>query len=1113
MKSLGLVKTFSILRHACLVFATTLLIATSLQAATVPNQRLAFDHLTTGYPLLGQHEFVPCEACHVGGVFKGTPKQCNGCHNGVIARGKSPNHIPTTAQCDTCHNVVVTFVKSAIMNHSTNNANVPCATCHNGALAKGKNLLTHITTALDCGTCHTTITFIGARFAHTPEQVGTKKCFDCHNGVNAKGKTTTHIPSPNTCDTCHTTAGWKSASLKFNHSPEQIGTKTCFDCHNGTTATGKGPRHINSTNLCSACHQPNTGWVVKKVDHTQVLGTCSACHNGQTATGKSNTHIPYKPVTVQCDYCHSTTEWKPSRFNHSQVDTTKCFSCHNGDTTRGMGLNHIRIQPANDCSACHKPNTNWKVSLVDHTQTAGTCESCHNGTSAKTKSTNHIASTNDCLKCHKSTTSWTVPSSAVDHSQIQGSCVSCHVSGNTKSVKTFKSATHPNTTNNCTACHDVSPASWKAIKKPIDHKEVLGSCANVGCHTAPTLAMTKSTTHPATTSRCEACHSIPPVVWAAYKKPVDHKEILGSCVSCHVTGGLSQGKGSTHPTTSDNCLACHALPPAKWTPAIKVDHKEVTGSCISCHVSGNAKGVKTFKSPSHPSTTDRCDACHATAPAKWTPILKMNHAEITGTASCVSCHDGVKAKGRGTSHIATTTNCAACHTTAAWTPRTVDHKEIPSIVCNSCHNGMVAKGKSPTHIAYVPAALQCSECHSTTAWKPTMFDHTKVNTSNCYGCHNGTNARGKGPTHIATSNTCSACHKPTFNWLAFEVNHAEVTGSCVSCHVGANTKNVKTFKSVTHPNTTNNCVACHAKAPAKWSPALKVDHAEVLGSCANVGCHASSKLPTHMPTTNRCETCHVTTPLLWKPVPSNKVDHLQVTGACLGCHVRGNTFGVKTFKSINHIPSSALCDNCHDAPPAGLGWKVIIVDHTQVTGACVSCHTNPNSYGVLTYRSASHIPTTTDCAKCHSSGPPGRWTPALRVDHTQFAGQPLCSSCHNGINAKGKSPTHFVYTVLECNACHNTLAWATHTYPTHRSALFYSGHWFGDNACRTCHKQGRETITFTPYKFCAACHSGKFKPSDHKNNPINGIAPLNYEKCDGSCHQTKPQHNVSSRSF
>ena len=473
----------------------------------------------------------------------------------------------------------------------------------------------------------------------------------------------------------------------------------------------------------------------------------------------------------------------------------------------------------------------------------------------------------------------------------------------------------------------------------------------------------------------------------------------------------------------------------------------------------------------------------------------MDHTQLAGAATCVSCHNGTISKGKGAGHISTTDNCAKCHSTTAWLPYVkVDHLEVKGM-CNSCHNNTTATGKTATHI---PTTQQCDYCHSTTAWKPTTFDHSKVDTSNCYGCHNGTTTRGKAATHIATSNLCSTCHKPNTNWVPFVVDHAQVQGTCVSCHVKGN-PNVTTYKSTTHPNTTNNCVACHAVAPAKWSPALKVDHAEVLGSCANVGCHATTKTPTHMPTTNRCEACHATT--VWKPVPSNKVDHMQVTGSCSGCHISGNTYGVKTFKSVTHITTTNLCDNCHDTPPGGAAWKVIIVDHTQVTGTCVSCHSS-GVVNVTTFRSASHIPTTTNCTACHSSGPPGKWTPALKVDHTQFTGNPSCSSCHDGVQAKGKGTGHFV-TTAQCSTCHTVNGWTPANY-THAAGTRFITHSFSTSSCSKCHTPTPGTSVakkpWPQYLSCASCHA-----DDHVRGHGGTVSnvPSNHDNCLRSgCHKT-----------
>ena len=38
-----------------------------------------FDH-NASFPLVGVHAAQQCAACHVGGVFEGTARECAGCH-------------------------------------------------------------------------------------------------------------------------------------------------------------------------------------------------------------------------------------------------------------------------------------------------------------------------------------------------------------------------------------------------------------------------------------------------------------------------------------------------------------------------------------------------------------------------------------------------------------------------------------------------------------------------------------------------------------------------------------------------------------------------------------------------------------------------------------------------------------------------------------------------------------------------------------------------------------------------------------------------------------------------------------------------------------------------
>jgi hypothetical protein len=80
---------------------------------------IEFAHASTGFQLTGGHAQVPCERCHVQGVFRGTPTQCMQCHSPggrVISSFKPANHLPTTVNCNSCHRT--TSWKPAFFTHN-----------------------------------------------------------------------------------------------------------------------------------------------------------------------------------------------------------------------------------------------------------------------------------------------------------------------------------------------------------------------------------------------------------------------------------------------------------------------------------------------------------------------------------------------------------------------------------------------------------------------------------------------------------------------------------------------------------------------------------------------------------------------------------------------------------------------------------------------------------------------------------------------------------------------------------------------------------------------------------------------------------------------------------
>lgn len=287
-----------------------------------------FNHMTTGFILSGGHAVAACETCHIGGVFKGTPRTCDGCHatgKRIIATPKSNNHVVTDAQCDSCH--------------------------------------------------FNTATWLGARFNHGNAK--THQCETCHNGRIAQSKHSGHKITNKFCDDCHRSSSWVPAS--WNHTGAEYVSQDCATtCHNGTVArTYTNTAYHNSyTGLgitsCRSCHNNFANFYVERYLHNDAAYSaaagCITCHDGTHAgvRGMPSNHIPL-PVSASCNSCHgSAANWLG--MNHNVVATIACYTCHGSnramnyagsmDVARWPSFHESSKNPsATDCSAsgCHRP--------------------------------------------------------------------------------------------------------------------------------------------------------------------------------------------------------------------------------------------------------------------------------------------------------------------------------------------------------------------------------------------------------------------------------------------------------------------------------------------------------------------------------------------------------------------------------------------------------------------------------------------------------------------------------------------------------------------------------------------------------------------------------------
>jgi hypothetical protein len=707
-------------RHTAILASLAVCLLWAVPGHTAQIGAPKFDHLTTGFELLDAHLNVPCESCHVGAVFKGTPRDCAACHNRgarITATFKSPTHVLSTDRCDACHTAVAWQPASRFDHQEVRGS---CATCHNSVIAQGKSA-THIASSNQCDACHSVFGWTPViRFDHS--QIS-GNCASCHNGSIATGKPGNHIPTTDGCDTCHSTSAWVPANGMHAGN-----ISNCYACHNGSIATGKSSTHIASSNQCGACHSVTAWNPAVTVDHTQVQGSCASCHNGTAARGLPANHFP---ISEDCGVCHlSTTAFGP-----------------------GTKMNHTGI--VSNCSSCHETGMNWVgVTMVDR-PTAG-------------QDAGH-PSTGDCANCHASTVSFTLGINAkpANHIPTNQACTLCHTNPNNFAVYTMN---HTGITGNCIQCHGAGLSFANIIPKepPPTHIPTAGIACE-GCHSPTVFTSFAGTTMnhtPVAAMACDACHETG-MSWFGVKiqdRPRGH-HTGQDCKGCHGTSNWNSANGNAVPpgvagtarvqkavpaTGSATSITAASPMQAAMSPlrgptvsimqSARAAHASAGGRCAGCHNGLSAAG----KGSRHIQSNDSCDNCHTTI--AWLPA-RFEHQGVA--QACSSCHNSVVAVSMPASHVRTSLACSSCHSTFAWLPAIFSHTGVTG-ACQACHNGSGASGKSTVHML---TTLDCASCHDTHSWGSARYRHTgpayqgpAVAGGNCRGCHkNNTDKVAPGP--------------------------------------------------------------------------------------------------------------------------------------------------------------------------------------------------------------------------------------------------------------------------------------------------------------------------------------------------------------------------------
>lgn len=315
------------------LFAFALALWSAQTSAATQQIGRDFNHMATGFALSGGHAVAACESCHVGGVFKGTPRACDGCHamgKRVIATPKPNSHIVTDAPCESCH------------------------------------FYAH--------------TWLGARYNHGSAIPG--QCENCHNGRLAAGRPASHntggVKQTRACDSCHRTSAWIVIGM-WDHKAQDVSGKTCNDaaCHSATgeakaRSVTSNPRHLPWPSVggatftdCKNCHLSYSTFTAVRYVHPAGLA-CEGCHNGTynlgAVRGKPANHIP--DGGAACASCH-TSNYSWAGMSHAAlgVSVQPCKTCHLGSPrylgnmeTKGYG--HEGFKTSQDCVSCHAKQYN-----------------------------------------------------------------------------------------------------------------------------------------------------------------------------------------------------------------------------------------------------------------------------------------------------------------------------------------------------------------------------------------------------------------------------------------------------------------------------------------------------------------------------------------------------------------------------------------------------------------------------------------------------------------------------------------------------------------------------------------------------------------------------------
>ncbi len=615
-------------------------------------------------------------------------------------------------------------------------------------------------------------------------------------------------------------------------------------------------------------------------------------------------------------------------------------------------------------------------------------------------------------------------------------------------------------------------------------------------------------------ANCEQCHtvrgwqvSVQQIQQHNNRFPLTGAHAAVDCDSCHKGAATSQFQ-----TMSTQCYSCHAGDFQATTNPNHVSAKFST-TCETCHGTDNWLNAKF----DHSSVGFPLTGGHAVPPRLCTDCHANNNYNLATTA-CVSCHLKDFQSTTNPNHVAGNfpTNCAQCHTTAAWSPATFDHSmvnfpltgmhTVPPRQCTDCHNTKnggynltstacvichlsdFQGATNPNHVAG-GFAQTCQLCHSTSGWSPATFDHSKsafpltgshtVPPRTCADCH-GTN------NYNITVTTCISCHANDFSGATSPVPHTGFPTTCEQCHDTVQWSDGK----FDHSSTGFPLTGSHT-VPPRVCTDCHVNNNYTLKSTLCISCHqndftnATSPVPhAGFPTT--CETCHDT--VQWTDATFNHSNtpfpltgsHTVPPRACTDCHTNNNfttlptacygchqTDYIKATSPVNHVAAGfpTTCASCHDT----VQWTDGTFNHTSTGFQLTGAHTVPPRA----------------CSDCH-------------VNNNYALNTTLCYSCHQKDYAGTTNPAHAAAGFpTTCELCHDTTVWTDSTFNHNNTPFPLTGsHTVPPRVCTDCHVNNNYTTLPTT---CIGCHQTDY---NNTTNPGHAAQPQFFPTTCQNCHNT-----------